>query len=113
LLFYRNILGGGSFLSFRDPAEFVPAFDTLETDLFDVFFMYGIIGVAVYCGITLMGTYTALIRRMPMLMFFFLVVMAHSLVAGHVIFNGMSVLGVVLLLLIANFQPLKIRVLND
>ncbi|MGV2874166.1 hypothetical protein, partial [Colwellia sp. E150_009] len=43
----RLLFGGGAFVSFPSSTN-VASFDTLETDFFDLFFMYGILGLGVY-----------------------------------------------------------------
>ena len=68
----------------------VVVFDVLETDFFDVAFMYGAIGLAIYSVFWLVALSLAVSRIalfIPLALLF-----AHSLVAGHTIFNGMIVL---------------------
>ncbi|WP_075603536.1 O-antigen ligase family protein [Saccharicrinis aurantiacus] len=89
---YKFFVGGGSFLSFR-PLPCPQVFDTIETDLFDVFFFYGLIGVFIYIYFFSYVLYIGIrnnARKVFVLGWCFL--FAHSVLAGHIIFNGMSLL---------------------
>jgi len=84
----RWFIGEGSYVSFQDPNA-VLQYDTLESDVFDIFFMYGLAGVVAYC---LVFRYGAIILKQHI--YFLLtwgLLFMHSLFAGHVIFNGMSI----------------------
>ncbi len=84
----RWFIGAGSYVSFQDPNA-VLQYDTLESDVFDIFFMYGLAGVVAYC---LVFAYGAIILKQHI--YFLLtwgLLFMHSLFAGHVIFNGMSI----------------------
>ena len=83
----RMVFGSGSFLSFQDP-RFVVQYDTLETDLFDVLFMYGIIGVLLYLSFLI--SIAVRLFRYPLLLLSFFLLFFHSIIAGHVLFNGQS-----------------------
>ncbi|HHQ4776992.1 TPA: hypothetical protein ACSP0C_000698 [Aeromonas veronii] len=94
----RILFGGGAFLSFQSPSLFT-GYDTIEADLFDVLFMYGI-----FCAIFLLCMYIYILIKLNKNWVLFLAAILcvfHSLLAGHVIFNGMSSLCVVILLVFA------------
>jgi hypothetical protein len=100
----RLVFGSGAFLSFQDPS-YVSTFDTLETDIFDVLFMYGIIGVFVY-----LFAFSRLIVLLSKTSVFLLAVsllFLHSLVAGHVLFNGLSTFVIAILSVVANYLKQK------
>jgi len=84
----RWLFGKGSYFSFQNPTVST-GYDTLETDPFDVLFMYGIYGFSIYVAVLLITVRMNLSRPYILLGLVFLIV--HSIVAGHVIFNGMSV----------------------
>jgi hypothetical protein len=94
----RFFTGGGSILSFQKPDNFT--YDTLETDLFDIFFMFGIIFALIYLSIILFFLHKAFVYKKYTMVFIFLLVSFHSIMAGHVIFNGMSSIVVVMLMLL-------------
>lgn len=105
--FFRLLAGAGASVSYQDISG-QAAFDTLETDLFDVFFMYGVIGFLLYVGFFVLVAYR--LRRRVFLLIGFLLVFAHSVLAGHVFFNGMNAL---LLALYCGISGVKERVRND
>lgn len=84
----RWFIGAGSYVSFQDPTA-VFQYDTLESDVFDIFFMYGLAGVVAYCQMFAYGA-IMLKKHIYFLLTWGLLFM-HSLFAGHVIFNGMSI----------------------
>jgi hypothetical protein len=98
--FFRLFFGFGAFQSFR-ATDF--DFDLgkqqyyLEAELFDVFFIYGIFGMVCYLLFFIL-TFVAGYKNKR---FFFLIPWAlctiYSMFAGHMIFNGMSILAIVVL----------------
>lgn len=84
----RLFIGAGSYVSFQDPTAIIQ-YDTLESDVFDIFFMYGLAGVVTYCQMFAYGA-IMLKKHIYFLLTWGLLFM-HSLFAGHVIFNGMSI----------------------
>lgn len=86
--FLRWLVGAGSYISFQNPLEPL-IYDTLETDPFDILFMYGFVGLAMYFLMYLYGAF--LLRSNAYLFFTWGLLFMHSIFAGHVIFNGMSV----------------------
>lgn len=103
----RWVTGAGSFVSFQDPA-WVEFFDTLETDLFDILFMYGMIGVIGY--LLLLGYGIKLHLKHPYFLLSIGLLSLHSIIAGHVLFNGMS--STLLIVIIAIGVLLKADGLN-
>lgn len=107
-LFYRLFLGMGYFVSFRNP--YMPDFwkDSscfLECELFDMFFMYGLVGLLFYLflffyglkkAFQMKGKYTNIFLISWIVLFF------HSAFAGHVFFNGMSIIAFVTILIVLN-----------
>lgn len=99
----RLVFGGGAFLSFQSPNLMI-GYDTLETDIFDVLFMYGFIGL-----IFLLSIYMYILcrlRKEKLLLISALLCILHSVFAGHVIFNGMSSLCIVVLFVLAKFNSI-------
>ena len=86
----RSIIGSGLFLSFRDYNDLDLPYDTLESDLFDVFFSYGLLGVLIYLSIILIGMYISLSKSQYILFIAWSSVCAYSMIAGHMLFNSMS-----------------------
>lgn len=106
LLILRLLFGMGVFLSFRNPDDSMNGIDTLESDFADLFFMYGILGLFLYLTLIFIGLKKFFVRKHFFLTFIFLMLSIHSLVAGHVLFNGMS--GILLpLLLLLSFEKNK------
>lgn len=84
----RWLFGGGSFLSFQNLSKSY-GYDTLETDPFDILFMYGLYGLVVYLATLLIAVRFNM--RHPYILLGLVLLIAHSFIAGHVVFNGMSV----------------------
>ncbi|MBQ4767923.1 hypothetical protein F9U42_12345 [Pectobacterium versatile] len=104
--FVRLIFGGGSFLSYQNPID-IEAFDTLETDFFDVLFMYGFVGLFIY----LVLFFYMMKKSFSEKKIFLIVILlfGHSAIAGHVLFNGMSGFLISVLFIIVS----KIHFLNE
>jgi len=96
----RLCFGSGAFVSFQDPI-FVSVFDTLETDIFDVLFMYGIFGVIIYTIVFTRLFYLSL--RSSTLTLALVFIGLHSLLAGHVIFNGLSVFAISIIFVVGQY----------
>lgn len=103
----KLIFGGGSYMSFRSSYHNGMVYDVLEMDFFDIFFMYGIIGVTIYSLLFGYFTLKAMSRSkyiFILMSFFFL----HSALAGHVVFDGLSMTaGVVVIFMIRYYRDLK------
>lgn len=103
----RYMFGAGYFISFRDPASAI-FFDTLETDFFDLFFMYGFLGVGAYLMFIIFGVKKT--YRRPLYLFVLLLVCFHSMFIGHVWQNAMSLTLVVFILVFATHKKEMCRV---
>ncbi len=97
---FRMLFGMGAFSSFQNP-ETVLVFDTLETDLFDLLFMYGTTAVVFYLAIIFYTLYV--LRQYKLLLLGMLLLSLHSIIAGHVLFNGMSSVCFALFICVSNF----------
>lgn len=95
--FFRWLFGGGAFLSFQNPL-FVRGFDTLESDFFDVFFMYGLVGLACYLACLIASLRSFLLS--PWMLLPIVLLWGHSILAGHVLFNGLGATLIVMTLAI-------------
>lgn len=95
----RLVTGMGALVSFRDlrTLELLhPApggrlvYETLETDFFDLLFQYGVVAASVYLGVIAFVASRFAIAGKPIHLMCWMLVAGFSLVAGHVLFNGMS-----------------------
>lgn len=86
----RSVIGSGVFLSFRDYNSIDLTYDTLESDLFDVFFSYGAIGVLFFLLVILFGIYVSLKKSQYLLFTVWCSLCSYSIIAGHMLFNSMS-----------------------
>ena len=107
----KLLFGGGAFLSFRDEYFVGMQFDTLEMDLFDIFFMYGVVGLTVYI---LVIVYALKIcnRVSKVLSFLFFLFFFHSVLAGHVVFDGLPIIsGMMLYFMLVRYESVKAKYL--
>lgn len=95
----RYIFGAGSFLSYESPDDFTLKYKMLEMDIFDTFFIYGIIGVLFYTYFIFYTTIRAF-KKSRLLGWCCLTLFGHSVIAGHTMFNGLSATAIVFLLLL-------------
>ncbi|MBB5636589.1 hypothetical protein HDE68_002490 [Pedobacter cryoconitis] len=98
---FRIIFGAGSFLSYELPSDFTMKYKMMEMDSFDTFFMYGVLGMMVYLYLMfycIIGAY----RKNKMLGVTTIALFLHSMVAGHTMYNGLSAMGVVFMILLIN-----------
>jgi hypothetical protein len=100
----RIFTGLGAFISFRNPNQENLLYDTLETDFFDIFFMYGMIGLFIYLAIICIILFKSYKSRCPGLFLFSFAVLGHSLIAGHCLFNAMSGVLIVYAKIIGEYQ---------
>ena len=91
------LFGSGSYVSFQNPAS-ASQYDTLESDIFDILFMYGLVGVFVYILMFVFGFF--LFKKQTYFFVTWGCIFLHSLLAGHVILNGMSLTIIAFLLAI-------------
>lgn len=103
----RLIFGFGAFVSFRNPYEKLTGIDTLESDFSDIFFMYGLFPLLIYIFIILYFITQFIVNKQFFLGLIFFMLAVHSLVAGHVLFNGMSGVMVPFLILLNIFYSKK------
>jgi hypothetical protein len=96
----RIIFGSGVFLSFRDYKNLTLPYDTLESDFFDIFFSYGILGLVVYLIIIFWGIHNSLKNRNYMFFIAWTALCFYSLIAGHMLFNSMANIGFVILIIL-------------
>jgi hypothetical protein len=82
----RMLFGMGAFVSFRDPESLI-LFDTLESDFFDLFFMYG--ALSSFVMLVMITVTLSQLKGNYILFLGFLMFSLHSLLFGHVLFNGM------------------------
>lgn len=101
----RIFFGSGAFVSFRTNLSDMKVFDTLECDLYDVFFMYGLNMLFVYLLFLARYFFYGFLHNKKYFSIGFACVAGYSLLAGHTLFNTMSGLGLV-------FFPLLIRFWN-
>lgn len=97
----RLVFGFGVYVSFRDPLSTLQGMDTLESDFADIFFMYGLLVLFMYIFILIKINIRFLLKKQFFLGLVFLMLSLHSLLAGHVLFNGMSGLMLPFLILLA------------
>jgi hypothetical protein len=84
----RFLIGGGSYVSFQRPDELVK-YDMLEMDIADMFFMYGALGLLFYLVFFIRGA--TIFKGTVFIMYVWLIIFSHSVLAGHVVLNGMNV----------------------
>ncbi len=111
----KVIFGGGAFYayeSFELSSTFKRKF--LENDLFELFFCYGLIPAFGYLFFVTREIIKGLCKKRFFLIFCLLMIFLHSILAGHVIFNGTSsiMLVFVLLLIKSSFHAKNLRLLN-
>ncbi len=104
ILSLRIFFGLGAFLSFRSPNT-TEAFDTLENDIFDIFFMYGILGLIIYFSIILGTIYKLVKSKKFEWILFSSAIFVYSMIAGHSVFNQTSGILLALCPLIAKYKP--------
>lgn len=103
---FRLIFGMGAYTSFQNPLT-VYKFDTLETDLFDLLFMYGLLSVL--CFLSIISLVLFHLRKYKILFLGMILLSLHSIIAGHVLFNGMSSVSFTLFICIANYLVVQRR----
>ena len=84
----KILFGSGAFVGFQDPST-ASSVDLLEADLFDVYFIYGFLGLAIYGAL-----FAKLFKRLcfsHMLCLIGAAILLHSAFLGHMIFNGLMI----------------------
>ena len=79
------------------------AFDTLERDFYDIFFMYGINMLIIYFIYIFKYSVSGILKKNLFFTIGFLCVAGYSLLAGHTLFNTMSGLGIVVFPLLIKY----------
>lgn len=100
----RIFFGLGAFLSFRMPNA-KNVYDTLENDIFDIFFMYGILGLILYFSVIFKTTCKIIVHKHPEWILFSSAVFVYSMIAGHSVFNQTSGVLLALCPLIGKYKP--------
>lgn len=105
---FRFFLGFGAYISFRDPSSTYQSIDSLESDLSDLFFMYGMIMLIIYLVFMFYILIKSISKKIYSLSLIFGLLLIHSLIAGHVMFNGMSgvMIPIVSLLILSYKKPI-------
>lgn len=98
-IYFRILFGAGSFLSFESPSHFTLLYKMMEMDSFDTFFMYGLVGVIVYCIVMYYCIKNAILKS-SILAFATIALFLHSLFAGHTMYDGLAVMAVVFMFLL-------------
>jgi hypothetical protein len=102
---FRSLFGSGIYLSFRDYRNLQLPLDTLESDFFDLFFSYGIIGISLYLIIIALGMYVSIRKSQYLLFTTWTSLCAYSLIGGHMLFNSMSNIAFLVLILLILKMP--------
>ncbi len=105
----RLFFGAGVFVSFQDFSQVNIEYKTMENDFFDVFFYFGLIGLFLYLCFIMIGYYKLYKQKNIILFFSWSAIVFYSIVAGHVLFNGMSNVALVILFLTVNYHKNKIN----
>ncbi|WP_257324838.1 O-antigen polymerase [Pseudoalteromonas rhizosphaerae] len=112
----RLLFGGGAYFAYED-LTFLSEVKrkTLENDFFELFFSYGVVAAFTYLILGVTTIVNGALKGRYFLTFCFFLVFLHSVLAGHVLFNGTSSIILVFLLLLINarYHPIKIRSLKS
>ena len=108
----KVLFGGGAFYAYESlllSSELKRKF--LENDLFELYFCYGVLPAVGYLCFITTAIIKGIYKRRYFLSFCLLMIFLHSILAGHVIFNGTSsiMLVFVLLLVKSSFHTEDIR----
>lgn len=98
--FFRLFFGFGAFQSFRATDfdfDIGKAQYYLEAELFDVFFIYGIFGTLCYLLFFILTFVAGYKNKRTFFLIPWTLCTIYSMFAGHMIFNGMSILAIVVL----------------
>lgn len=95
ILSLRSIFGTGTFMLYRNPGDYLVTFVTLESDFLDLYYSYGILGLIGYLSFFLGVLILGLKRKVhKLLLFLWMILFLHSVLAGHIIFDGMASLSI-------------------
>lgn len=112
----RLLLGGGAYFAYEDLVFLSDVKrKALENDFFELFFSYGVVAACAYLTLGVATIINGALKGRYFLTLCFLLVFLHSVLAGHVLFNGTSSIILVFLLLLinANYHPIKVRSLKS
>ncbi len=102
---FRIIFGSGVFLSFRDYNNLNLPYDTLESDFFDILFSYGLIGLFLYLTLIFWGIYICIKKQQFVYFITWISLCTYSLIAGHMLFNSMSNIAFLILIILIKMAP--------
>ena len=86
----RVFFGSGVYVSFRSLRSLDGKYDTLESDLWDLFFMYGLISSILYVTLIFWVLIKSYKKQLSITFFLIAFMCTHSIMAGHMLFNGMT-----------------------
>jgi len=96
----RLLTGFGAYISYRD-VDISEPLKTIENEPLDIFFMYGGIGTVLYFLILFFGIYQSFKNQKLYFTISLLGISLYSIIAGHIIFNPMACLPLVVLYILA------------
>lgn len=96
LYFLRLFFGFGIYMSFRTVSDDISLYDTLENDFFDIFFAYGFIGMFLFISFYIWHAYRAVSSKNLEALLIFSTMFVISALIGHVLFDAMAVIPLVL-----------------
>ncbi len=113
---FRIFFGLGAYQSFR-ATDFNFASGSsqyyLEAELFDVFFIYGVAGVVFYLFFFLFPFWNGIKNKNFFLVIPWMLCAIYSMFAGHMLFNGMSILVIVVLFNLLLVPKVETTILNS
>ena len=105
----KLIFGGGAFMSFRPIFTNGMVFDQLEMDVFDILFMWGIIGLTIYLSVIFYFFILAIKVKNSYLIIISIFFSLHSILAGHILFDGIPmIVGIFTALSISNYRQFEL-----
>ncbi len=113
--FFRLLTGFGAFTSYRNTSYSFSDTQSryfLEAEMFDMFFMYGLIGWFLYMLFFTLTLIMAIRNRRFHYLLPWVLCWFYSMFAGHMLFNGMSILGIMVLFVLI-IQPAQPNCLYD
>ena len=108
LYILRLFFGLGVYLSFRTVSDDIFLYDTLENDIFDIFFSYGFIGLITYVSFYLVHMLRAVKVKNFAALILFSTMFSVSALFGHVLFNAMAIIPFVLSAALTNDSPQRL-----
>jgi hypothetical protein len=94
----RIFFGAGAFASFRSLLkDMIANTPSTERDFYDIFFNYGIVGLLFFFVYIVKNTLIFLKHRYYFFLLVFALIVLYSMLAGHVVFDAMSGLGLIII----------------